>query len=535
MSTKLTERDSLSSDDDEEAIETVHLMGSSSLGAPLERINPLGTDVQFLSAVLLPLSSMLGMGVVITFCGLGMYMELASRFPGRSGGDAVFLEQAYPRPRYMVATVFGIFTAMRYNAAITATVFAEYTMHALDVPVTPWRQKGLAIAMVTLVLGRIMCGLDPMVPQNNQHIGRDEADLYGIVRLAVLLGMTPIEHPIENLRNPFAGSQWGPNALATGYLKVDYTYGGWNQAVNFLSEVQSQQGGRTASSATSFNTIRRASYVAVSLASMIYLFINLAFFAALPKTVLSRSDSLVGVLFFESIFGKGSVAATRIFPLMVALSCLGGSAAYALGQARTLRETARQGVLPYPELLSSTWPLGTPLGPLAIQWVLSVLVIAVPTGSESFSFLVSMHIYPTNVSHALARETLGVWNLRAQLPTASIRVDDFRASSVSVFVYSAKSFLSVIIPWIPPSKGSPPGTWYAAYCLVGIGIITIGLIYYSSWMWVLPKLGKYEIVQEKVVLEGGAITNTFKKVPRKIEAMNAPSRDDEALEPLLSG
>ncbi|KAG8851024.1 hypothetical protein FRB96_009506 [Tulasnella sp. 330] len=91
------------------------------------------------------------------------------------------------------------------------------------------------------------------------------------------------------------------------------------------------------------------------------------------------------------------------------------------------------------------------------------------------------------------------------------------------------------MPWVPPSGGSPPGTWYATYCLAGIGIITIGFIYYSTWMWILPRLGSYEIVQETVVLGGGAITNAFKKLPKKIEMMDALSRDNEALEPLLSG
>lgn len=76
--------------------------------------------------------------------------------------------------------------------------------------------------------------------------------------------------------------------------------------------------------------------------------------------------------------------------------------------------------------------------------------------------------------------------------------------------------------------------WYATYCLAGLSIISIGLIYYSSWMWVLPKLGGYNIVQETVPLEGGAFTNTFKKVPKKEEG-NARSRDDEALEPLMDG
>ena len=40
------------------------------------------------------------------------YTELASFFPGRSGAEVVFLEQAYPHPRFFVSTTFAITTVL---------------------------------------------------------------------------------------------------------------------------------------------------------------------------------------------------------------------------------------------------------------------------------------------------------------------------------------------------------------------------------------------------------------------------------------
>ncbi|KAG8990639.1 hypothetical protein FRB94_013232 [Tulasnella sp. JGI-2019a] len=559
MTIKLAD-DSFTSDPDGAAI-PIHSQIESPIGAPLESINPLGTDVHFMSAVLLSLSAMVGVGVIstpgvvvqvvgslglafllwilgslVTFCGLASYMELASRFPGRSEGDAVFLEQAYPRPRYMVATVFGLFSAMRYNAAISATVFAEYAMHALDVPVTSLRHKSLTVAMITLVLG--LCALSTRwslkVVNGLGFLKLASMTFIIFSGFAVLLGVTRIQNPADNLRNPFLGSNWGANTLVSGYIKVDYAFGGWNQAIIFLSEVSTSQKITTADGSpgpatTAFSTIRRATYVAVALASIIFLLINLSFFAALPKESLSRTDSLVGVLFCEQVYGTDSFVATRLFPAMVALSCLGSMVAHALSQARLVRETARQGVLPYPELLSSTWPFGTPVGPLAVQWVISVLVIVIPPAASSFSFLVSMHMYPTNVFQMLT--ALGVWTLRAQLDI----VETFHAWTGFVVIFAAKCFLTVIMPWIPPAGGPQtgnPGTWYATYCLVGIGIISLGIVYYLSWMVVLPRLGGYTIVEETVTMEGGALTNKFKKSKR--EAITF-SPDNEHRLPLMDG
>ena len=46
-------------------------------------------------------------GFAISFCGLFVWLEFGCLFP-RSGGEKVYLEAAYPRPRYLVTTLFGV-------------------------------------------------------------------------------------------------------------------------------------------------------------------------------------------------------------------------------------------------------------------------------------------------------------------------------------------------------------------------------------------------------------------------------------------
>ena len=47
-------------------------------------------------------------GFIIAASQLAVYTELASYFPHRSGGEVVYLEQAYPRPKYLLPVVFAI-------------------------------------------------------------------------------------------------------------------------------------------------------------------------------------------------------------------------------------------------------------------------------------------------------------------------------------------------------------------------------------------------------------------------------------------
>jgi hypothetical protein len=44
----------------------------------------------------------------MTTAGLSIYSELASMFPHRSGAEVVYLEQAYPRPKFLVSISFAV-------------------------------------------------------------------------------------------------------------------------------------------------------------------------------------------------------------------------------------------------------------------------------------------------------------------------------------------------------------------------------------------------------------------------------------------
>lgn len=68
-----------------------------------------------------------------------------------------------------------------------------------------------------------------------------------------------------------------------------------------------------------------------------------------------------------------------------------------LGKARILREVARQGLLPYPTFFASTRPFGTPLGPVALRYAITVLVVSVLPARDAFNFLLDLASYPNLV------------------------------------------------------------------------------------------------------------------------------------------
>lgn len=46
------------------------------------------------------------LGFLTSIASLSVYLEYASYFPNRSGSEVVYLEQAFPRPRWFFPTAF---------------------------------------------------------------------------------------------------------------------------------------------------------------------------------------------------------------------------------------------------------------------------------------------------------------------------------------------------------------------------------------------------------------------------------------------
>jgi len=91
--------------------------------------------------------------------------------------------------------------------------------------------------------------------------------------------------------------------------------------------------------------------------------ITVAYIAAVPPEEAKKSGQLIAAVFFtkgdlnlhrlhhhfshwfSTVFGD--YAGTRILPILIALSAVGNLLTTAIGQARVIREVARQGVSPY--------------------------------------------------------------------------------------------------------------------------------------------------------------------------------------------
>lgn len=103
-----------------------------------------------------------------------------------------------------------------------------------------------------------------------------------------------------------------------------------------------------------------------------------------PIDELESSELTTAALFFKHVFGDSG--AVRGLNFLIALASFGNMIAVIIGLSRRIREAGRQGVLPFTKFWVSTRPFSTPLGPYAVIWGLTALmIVAVPAG-DAFTF-----------------------------------------------------------------------------------------------------------------------------------------------------
>uniref|UniRef100_A0A8H8CKT5 Amino acid transporter n=1 Tax=Psilocybe cubensis TaxID=181762 RepID=A0A8H8CKT5_PSICU len=445
------------------------------IGAPVERSSVLGREVTLLSAIMLNIGQITGSGIfavpgvilnsvgsvgvlllywiltpIFAYAGISLYSEFASMFPNRSGAEVVYLEQAYPRPRFLVSTAFAATAILTSFSASNSIVFAQYTLSAFNVPITAQNQTVTALAMIFVTIAFVAFSTKWSLRVVNFLTVFKVLSLVFIVAtgLAVLLGLTRIEDPYANFHNLFEGTSWNPNSLATAFVKSNHAFVGYNNAFNVLGEVRSKD---------PVKTVRRAGIISLLSVSVLFLFINIAYVAAVPQEDIRNSGQLIAVLFFQRVFGT---TGARVFPLFVAASCFGNIIAVTIGHTRVIREVARQGLLPYPGVFTSIRPFGTPLGPIALKGLLTVLVIVAIPARDAFNFVLDLASYPSLVFNcALA---LGLWALRRRRALANIKPPAFQAKNSIVALYLTSCVLLLLMPWVPPEPGhADVSFWYA--------------------------------------------------------------------------
>ena len=256
-------------------------------------------------------------GSCIAACGLAMSLELGCMLP-RSGGQKVYLEFMYRRPRFLASTMVAVHAVVLGFTASNAIVFAKYTLFALNIEPTDLSNRLLAVGLLTVITIIHGCFLKTGILIQNA-LGWVKISIMGIMVLVSLVAVvsrtwSPSElTPTVNLfswEEIWRDSNWRWEVLSTAVFKVSYSYAGYSSLSDVMNEVKDP-----------VRTLKTVAPAALLTIMAFYILLNLAFFIVLPLDEIREHGELVAALFFHRVFGEG--LGSTILPLMIAVSAIG--------------------------------------------------------------------------------------------------------------------------------------------------------------------------------------------------------------------
>ncbi len=143
-----------------------------------------GTGIFATPSAILGLSGSVGLalfmwviGMLIALAGMAVYLEFGTTIP-RNGGEKNYLEHVYRKPKFLVTSMYAVYVVLLGWAGGNSVVFGEYILHAAQVEVTRWNQRGVGLACITTAF--LIHGLA-------LKWGLRLQNLLGVIKLIILL------------------------------------------------------------------------------------------------------------------------------------------------------------------------------------------------------------------------------------------------------------------------------------------------------------------------------------------------------------
>ncbi|KAI0746957.1 amino acid transporter [Daedaleopsis nitida] len=456
------------------------------------------------------------LGATVALCGTAVYMELGTGLP-RNGGEKNYLEFIYRRPRLLVTCIYAMYAVLTGWQAASCSVFGEYALHALDPtrPPSPMTARLAGVACITFAL---------LLHGTALKAGLRLQNSLGIFKVFILVGIafsglaSLFGVPGFKLDNPPRNFEWdkmwegslegGANAFVTGLFNVIWCFIGYSNANYALAEVRDP-----------VRTIKRAAPLAMLSVTLVYMLVNVAYYAVVDKDEILGSGRIVAALYFGRLWG---VNAERIVSFIIALSTLGNIMAVLFTHGRVVQELGREGVLPFSSFFASSKPFSAPFAGLFEQWLItSTLVALIPPG-DAYLFMLSLSSYPLALINMFVSGGLLFIHAPERLLPKRFRalrasydwVPPFRAwTSVVLFFFLSNVFL-VFVPLKPPARGFKvyDDLPYWLHVLVAWLISFGGIAYWYVWCVWLPKRGGYVLVRDWVRDDDGSTRRVVRKV-----------------------
>ena len=272
-------------------------------------------------------------GGLVALCGALTYAEIGSRLPVMGGYYKVFSYAYHPSIAFAINCIILVSNAA--SGAAVALVGSEYITgviipHATNAGYIQTVHIVIALAAIVIFYGVNMLGL---------RLSAKTQTILTIIKISlILLLITPLffasgasstTHLISSSLDP--GFMEYIKAFGIGLVAVSFTYGGYQQTINFGAEVDKPN-----------KNIPRGIFVGIFIIITLYLTINYAYVHVIGFEELKSSKNIAAIM-ASKIFGPN---AERILSVLLFLSVLAYINVLLLSNPRVMVAMSEDKILP---------------------------------------------------------------------------------------------------------------------------------------------------------------------------------------------
>ncbi len=322
-------------------------------------------------------------GGLIALCGALTYAEIGSRYPVTGGYYKVFSYAYHPSIAFAVNCIILISNAA--SLAGVALIGAEYIIKVImpNASDTQAVQISIAIGSILLFYGINLLGLKMSARTQN---------ILTIIKISmILLLITPLffsdihQTVSTSVQSISPGFMEYIKAFGIGLVAVSFTYGGYQQSINFGEEVKEPS-----------KNIPKGIFIGIFIIIILYLSINYAYVKIIGFENLKHASGIAAIM-ASHVFGT---AAGNILSLFLFLSVLAYVNVLLMSNPRVMQAMSDEGVLPkkFGQRTIKTEVLLTSLSVFAAMC--SLIVFWAKTFDEILSFSIFLDCFGMVLSAA---------------------------------------------------------------------------------------------------------------------------------------
>ncbi|HOZ85098.1 MAG TPA: amino acid permease [Niabella sp.] len=324
-------------------------------------------------------------GGVVALCGALTYAEIGSRLPATGGYYRVFTYAYHPSIAFAINCIILVSNAA--SLAAVALVGSEYIIGVLFPNRADSQSIEVTFGIVSIILfyGINLMGLRMSSRTQNMLM----LIKIGVVVLLVLpLFFADAAPVVDVTETSAAGIKEYVKSFGIGLVAVSFTYGGYQQTINFGEEVKH-----------SSRTIPRSIFLGIIIIVLLYMLVNYAYIRVIGFEELKTSKNIAAIMASKLLGSK----AEAILSVLLFLGVLGYINGSLLSNPRVMYAMSEDKVLP--ELCRQSNRKGVLSVSLSIFTALAVLVVF---WAEEFDRILSFTIFLDCFGMALSAATIFV-------------------------------------------------------------------------------------------------------------------------------